>query len=224
MFAEGGSLCSVRPGVDEKTEHCFCVGALSCIKGKRLGEISLEKSPFRVCHKWWSQKTRIINAMSETRSTWSISVFIKALWQIGRKEKQASPLGLKWWWIFFCLEMEFILKRECWAGSHTWFSFIVTCFYCELLGTVRWIITASPEWSYQITDLLTSRWDICGDFQQPWDRSGHFFIPVLGHPRPAAFPLALRVYALVCDPDNSASSSVLAAEGKFLGWVLCAAQ
>lgn len=42
MFAEGGSLCSIRPSVDEKTEHCFCVGALSCIKRKRLGEFREE--------------------------------------------------------------------------------------------------------------------------------------------------------------------------------------
>lgn len=47
MFAEGGVLCSIRPAVDGKTEHCFCVGSRYVVlevKGAG-GQFRVETSP-----------------------------------------------------------------------------------------------------------------------------------------------------------------------------------
>lgn len=104
-------LCSFRPSADMETALVFVVGLSAVLKVKWLGRLVQRGDYSGRVTNGEVRKTGVINAMFGTRSTWSVSVFIKALWQIGRKEKQASPPGLKCWWIFCCLEMEFILKR-----------------------------------------------------------------------------------------------------------------
>lgn len=127
----------------------------------------------------------------KTRLTWSILVFIKALWQKKVvKGKTEFSAGTKVVMNILLLRNGIYIKESiCWAGSHTWFSFIPTCFYCELLGTLRWIITVSPEWSYQIADLLTSLlghlWGFSATVRPEW---------ALFHPCPGTSPpLSLSV-------------------------------
>lgn len=84
----------------------------------------------------------------------------------------------------------YIKESICWVGSHTWFSFIPTCFYCELLGTVRWIITVSSEWSYQITDLLTSSLGHLWGFSAAVRPNWALFHPCPGTPPPCSLSVS----------------------------------